>query len=207
LDLSSLKSYRVAKYLLKNKVSSQSKISKETRVAIGYVNEVIHELFDQNIVTIEYGKCSLVDYVRLLEKIGFDRPFKKLRITDFRLPTRTITETEERLATFCDNRGIRYAFSVFSGLKHYYEYHISYPTVHIYVDKPSELLQIEKGEGVIPVVILYEDRPDIFNESSTMKNRHVCDETQIIIDLFTSGIGRDAAIKYYRDSIWKTEKF
>lgn len=39
-----------------------------------------------------------------------------------------------------------------------------------------------------------------------MKNRHVCDETQIIIDLFTSGIGRDAAIKYYRDSIWKTEK-
>jgi hypothetical protein len=175
-------------------------------VAIGYVNEVIHELFDQNIVTIEYGKCSLVDYVRLLEKIGFDRPFNKLRITDFRLPTRTITETEERLATFCDNRGIRYAFSVFSGLKHYYEYHISYPTVHIYVDKPSELFEMEKGEGVIPVVVLYEDRPDIFNESSTMKNRHVCDEIQIIIDLFTSGIGRDAAIKYYRDSIWNTEK-
>jgi hypothetical protein len=206
LNLSSLKAYRVAKYLLKNRVSSQSNISKETRVAIGYVNEVIHELFDQNIVTIEYGKCSLVDYVRLLEKIGFDRPFNKLRITDFRLPTRTITETEERLATFCDNRGIRYAFSVFSGLKHYYEYHISYPTVHIYVDKPSELFEMEKGEGVIPVVVLYEDRPDIFNESSTMKNRHVCDEIQIIIDLFTSGIGRNAAIKYYRDSIWNTEK-
>ena len=77
-------------------------------MAIGYVNEVIHELSGQNIVTIKYGKCSLVDYVRLLEKIGFDRSFNKLRITDFRLPTRTITETEERLATFCGNRGIRY---------------------------------------------------------------------------------------------------
>ena len=206
MNLSSQKSYRVAKYLLKNRVSSQSKISKETKVAIGYVNEVIHELSDQNIVTIEYGKCSLVDYVRLLEKIGFDRPFQKLRVTEFRLPTRTITETEERLATYCDNRGLRYAFSVFSGLKYYYEYHISYPTVHIYVDKPSELLQMEKGEGVIPVVVLYEDRPDIFDESTMMKNRHVCEETQIIIDLFTSGIGRDAAIKYYRDSIWKPEK-
>jgi len=39
-----------------------------------------------------------------------------------------------------------------------------------------------------------------------MKNRYICDETQIIIDLFTSGIGKDAAINYYRDSIWKTEK-
>jgi len=65
---------------------------------------------------------------------------------------------------------------------------------------------MEKGEGVIPVVVLYEDRPDIFIESSAMKNRHVCDEIQIIIDLFSSGVGRDEAIKYYRDSIWKTEK-
>lgn len=65
---------------------------------------------------------------------------------------------------------------------------------------------MEKGEGVIPVVVLYEDRPDILIESSTMKNHNVCDEIQIIIDLITRGIGRDAAIKYYRDSIWKTEK-
>lgn len=206
MDLSSPKSYRVAKYLLKNGASSQSKIAKETKVAIGYVNEVIHELSDQNIVAIEYGKCSLVDYVRLLEKIGFDRPFKKLQATDFRLPTRTITESEERLATFCNSRGIRYAFSVFSGLKHYFEYHISYPTVHIYVEKPSELFEMEKGQGVIQVVVLYEDRPDIFNESTKKRDHYVCDEAQIIIDLFTSGVGRDAAIKYYRDSIWKPEK-
>ena len=102
---------------------------------------------------------------------------------------------------------IKYAFSVFSALKNYYEYHISYPSVHIYLNNPQKIHEIEKGEGIIPVFILKPDRPDIIKNSLIRNNQNVCDKTQVIIDLYSSGIGRDAAIKYYRDTVWKKEIF
>ena len=89
-----------SKFLLENRISSQTEISHETGVAIGYVNEVVHELFDLNIVNIGYGKCTLIDHVKLLEKINFDRKFKKLRFKEFRLPTSSIKDTEFTLVNF-----------------------------------------------------------------------------------------------------------
>lgn len=205
MNLKSIKSYRVAKYLLVNKVASQTEISQDTNVAISYVNEVLHYLSDLDMVRIEYGETKLVDYARLLDKISFDRSFKKLIRETIRLPTSTIIDTENMLRSFCSNSRVRYAFTGFSGLRRYYEYHISYPMVHVYVQNTNNFLTLEKGEGVIPVVLLKNDRPDIFLGSKTIENVNVCEKIQIIIDLYSSGIGRDAAIKYYRDSIWKTE--
>ena len=207
MNLSSPKSYRVVKYLLGNRISSQTEISNETGVAIGYVNEVVHELFDLNMVNIGYGKCTLIDHVKLLEKISFDRKFKKLLFKEFRLPTSSIKDTEVTLVNFCESRNVEYAFSVFSALKHYYEYHINYPTVHIYVKNPIVITELEKGEGVIPVIVLKPDRQDILKDSTKRNNQKVCDKIQLVIDLYSSGIGRDAAIKFYRDSIWKNEIF
>lgn len=207
MNLSSPKSYRVAKFLLGNRISSQTEISHETGVAIGYVNEVVHELFDLNIVNIGYGKCTLIDHVKLLEKISFDRTFKKLIFKEFRLPTSSIKDTESNLVYFCESRNIEYAFSVFSALKHYYEYHINYPTVHIYMKNPLEITELEKGEGVIPVIVLKLDRQDILTNSIKRNNQKVCDKIQLVIDLYSSGIGRDAAIKFYRDLIWKGKIF
>jgi hypothetical protein len=207
VNLKSIKSYRVAKYLLLNKVTSQTKVSQDTNVAIGYVNEVLHHLSDLGIVKIEYGETKLIDYARLLDKISFDRSFKKLIQETIRLPTSTIIDTENMLRSFCINNRVRYAFTGFTGLRRYYEYHISYPMVHIYVQNTNDFLTLEKGEGVIPVVLLKIDRPDVFLESKKIENVNVCEKIQIIIDLYSSGIGRDAAIKYYRDSIWKTEMY
>jgi len=207
LNLSAIKSYRVANYLLTNQDSSQIDISQKTGVSIGYVNEVVHELANLNVVNIKYGKCILENPVKLLEKISFDRPFRKLCYLQLRLPTLSIKETENTLIHFCRLSKIKYAFSVFSALKNYYEYHISYPSVHIYLNNPQKIHEIEKGEGIIPVFILKPDRPDIIKNSLIRNNQNVCDKTQVIIDLYSSGIGRDAAIKYYRDTVWKKEIF
>jgi len=207
MNFSSLKSYLVAKHLLGNRVSSQIDISRETGVAIGYVNEVVHELSSLDIVKVEYGKCTLLDHVKLLDKISSDRSFKKLQCDEFRLPTSTIDETEIILSKFCESRGIGYAFSVFSALRSYYEYHISYPSIHIYIENLSRFQEIEKGEGVVPVIVLKPDRPDILQNSMRRNGYSVCDRIQVLIDLYASGIGRDAAIRFYRDSIWKNAAF
>ena len=78
MNLKSVKSYRVVKFLLTRRVTSQTEIAEETSAAVGYVNEVLHELESLNIVSIEYGKTTLLDYAKLLDKISYDRSFKKL---------------------------------------------------------------------------------------------------------------------------------
>ena len=204
LNLSSIQSYKVAKYLLEEKASSQMDISIDTGVAVGYVNEVVHELSDLNIVRIEYRRTLLLDYVKLLEKISFDRPFKKLVYRELRLPTSTINETEKMVTSYCTRYDIEYVYTMYSALRHYYEYQITYPSVHVYMKNPEKIEGLEPGEGVVPIVILSQDRPDIM-EQSIIKNRNrVCDRVQVIIDLYSSGVGRDAAIRFYRDTIWKT---
>ena len=54
MNLKSVKSYRVVKFLLTRRVTSHSEIAEETSAAVGYVNEVLHELESLNIVSIEY---------------------------------------------------------------------------------------------------------------------------------------------------------
>jgi len=152
-------------------------------------------LVEYEIVTSEYGRCVLKDRVRLLEKISFDRSFKKLEIDAFRLPTIYVNESEEYLAQFFDNSNVEYCFTVFSGLKHYFEYHISYPLIHVYVSDVPAVNDVERGEGSIPVIALRPDRPDVLQEARKSQGVYVCDRIQVAIDLFSSGIGRDAAIK------------
>ena len=203
MNLKSVKSYRVVKFLLTRRVTSQTEIAEETSAAVGYVNEVLHELESLNIVSIEYGKTTLLDYAKLLDKISYDRSFKKLITKTIRLPTSTIKETEKKLQNYCENNNVKYAFSGFSALKYFYEYHINYPIVHIYLENTDYLNSLEKGEGTIPVEILNPDRSDIFLNSTPLNNTNLCEKMQVIIDLYSSGLGRDAAIKFYRDIIWQ----
>lgn len=202
MNLSSLQSYRVAKHLLEHRTSSQTDISNETGVAIGYVNEIVHELSDLNIAKIEYGKTMLVDHVKLLEKISFDRLYKKLVHGELRLPTSSIKETEKMVSRYCMDNDIEYAYSMYSALKHYYEYHITYPTIHVYIKDPQKIMEIEQGEGAVPVTVLKPDRPDIIEQSIIRAENRICDKTQVLIDLYSSGLGRDAAIRFYRDTAW-----
>lgn len=203
MNLKSIKSYRIAKYLLDNRITSQTEVSKQTSIAIGYVNEVLHNLEDLDIVKIDYGMTTLLDYAKLLDKISLDRSFKQIIKKTIRLPTISIIETENMLKQHCNSNKIEYALTGYSGLRYFYEYHINYPMIHIYLHNQNDLNGLEQGEGAIPVVVLRPDRPDIFSNSTNIKDVSICEKMQVIIDLYSSGLGRDAAIKYYRDMVWR----
>jgi len=71
------------------------------------------------------------------------------------------------------------------------------------VKAPETIEKVEQGEGTIPVVVLKTDRPDIVEQSITKAGYRICDKIQVLIDLYSSGVGRDAAIRFYRDTTWK----
>ena len=196
MKLTSKKSYRVIEHLLKQPESSQLGLSNETGVALGHVNKIINYMHDLNMVSKKSRSCILTDPFRLLEKISFERPLKRLETTTFRLPTTSIVESEEILNNACNKNNVDYALTSFSGLRRYYEYHISYPSIHAYVSDPGIETKIEHGEGAIPITLLKPDRPEILVNSHEIDGLRACDRIQIVVDLFSSGYGRDAAMKF-----------
>jgi len=198
MKIASEKSMLVINHILKHRIINQYKVSKDTEVSRSYVNAIIKNLRIQNIVTKKSQFYYLNDPFKLLQMISFSRPFNALKTYEFRLPVETIKNSEQIIQQHSLTNNIKYAFTMFSGLKRYYEYHISYPTIHTYVDNIEEFEKIEKGEGPIPIVLIQPDFNYILQNRKKIDDEYVCDEIQVIIDLFSSGIGRDAAYKYLK---------
>lgn len=194
MKLTSKQAYKVIRKILAEQSFTQRQVSRETDVSVGYVNEIINYLLDIGVVARTTKGFILWDTIKLLEKISFDRPFTSIETDRLRLPTRTIQDTENEISNKL--QGKNHAFTVFSGLRRYFEYHISYPMVHLYVEEKNSLDLLEKGEGPIQIVVLRPDLENIMKEKKKIDEAYVCDKEQVIIDLFSSGIGRDAAIKF-----------
>lgn len=196
MKLTSRKAYQVVRYILVYQKFSQREIARKSNVSLGYINEVINYLVNIGIVEKTTKGFILWDKIKLLEKISFDRPFTNLEIDRFRLPTINIQDTEKEISQTLQKQNKEYAFTVFSGLRHYFEYHLGYPTVHFYIENENVTNLFERGEGPIQVIVLRADLENIMKNKKKIEGFYVCDKEQIMVDLFSSGIGRDAAIKF-----------
>ena len=67
MKLTSPKAYSVVQYLLRHRKVSQLQISRNTKVAYGWTNEIINFLFERDIVSKGWRSCDLKDPFRLLE--------------------------------------------------------------------------------------------------------------------------------------------
>jgi hypothetical protein len=195
LKVTSTKAFRVIKHILAEPEFSQREVARETGVGLGYVNEVVNYLVNIGVVY-KKNHYTLGDPVKLLEKVGFDRPLASLEVDRFRMPASSVDDTERMISETLMNDGVNYAFTGFSGLRRYFEYHISYPKVHFYVLDESGVVDLERGEGPVEVVALRADMDSILDEAVVVRGARVCSREQVIVDLFSSGIGRDAAIKF-----------
>ena len=196
MRLSSKKAYRVVRFLLENPETNQFLISKGTGVAYGWVNEIVNFLYQLDIVSKGWRRCTLEDPVRLLEMIAFERPLNRLVRESFRLEVTSALEGERVLRDACEGSGVKYGLTVFSGLKRFYQYHIAYPSIHAYISAEEIEDRIPHGEGPITLILLSPDHPDILKHTRRVEEFSTCSPTQIAIDLFCSGVGRDAAVKF-----------
>jgi hypothetical protein len=170
-------------------------VSKATNTSYGWCNEVVNLLKDTGIASIGWRRCELIDVIRLLEILAFQRPFDKLITRSFNLEVLSLVDGENLLRESCQRNHLRYGLTVFSGLRRYMEYYITYPTIHAYVEDIRVADKITKGNGLISINLLSTDHQDILDSSVDVEGFSVCSQAQVIIDLFSSSLGRDAAIK------------
>ena len=193
--MTSPQAYKVVKYLLRHKKTNQIEISRETGVAYGWINDVVNFLYDRGIVAKSWRQSELKNPLQLLEIIALERPLNNLVNSSFRLEALSVSEGEELLRRACEEREVRYSLTVFSGLKRFYEYYITFPEIHAYISDEKMKDYVPSGRGPITLSLLYPDQQDILEEARMIQGFSVCSPDQVAIDLFCSSVGRDAAVK------------
>jgi hypothetical protein len=195
MKLTSPKAYKIIKYLLKHRETNQFYISRETGVSYGWTNEIINYLYDRGIVSKFWRRCELDEPLQLLEFIALERPLEKLVMSSFQLEVSSIADGEEMFERACEATNTTYGLTVFSGLRRFYEYYITFAEIHAYVSTERVKNLIPSGRGPITLKLLTPDQQSILKETSRVKGFSTCSPIQVVIDLFCSSTGRDAAVK------------
>jgi biotin operon repressor len=200
--LTATQTFKVISYLLNNPETSQVEISRNVEVSRDLVSHVVKELEAPGIVLQEAREhLELKDPLRLLEALSVQRPLSKLVSEEIRTEESNVIKVEKmiRNAAIHSAHSSRYAFTCFSALSKYIEYYITYPTVHVYSDRPGELRKaLIEGRGDVVVQILKPDSELILRNARRVRDLVVVEPIEVVIDLFClGGAGRDGAMKLY----------
>jgi len=206
LKLDSPVTYRVVSYLLSHPHASQVEVAERVNASRNLVNYVVAQLQASGLAA-QKGrmKLELVDHLRLLEALSIQRPLSKLVVAEVRTEESSPDRVEQKIRNASAHSGFRYALTTFSALSKYTEYYLSYPVVHLYCDRPTDLLgHLPAGRGDIEVVVLRPDFESIFAHAEHIKDLTVVEPIQVVIDIFgLGGGGRDGAIRLYDQEIDK----
>ncbi len=164
-------------------------ISHSTNVSLGQVNHVISALKDANIVSQpEKNRMQLMDYSRLLEIVGWQRPMRKLLLEKFKG-----SKTSERKISAIPK--IKCSFTLLSALQKYSAY-VGGDKVQFYI-REGDYPRVKKHfqnmgftENVGGKIEIYRlDSSEILKESCRINNLLFVSRVQLLIDLF--GCGRE----------------
>lgn len=199
--LTSPQTYKVVAYLLAHPKTSQIEISRRAGVSRNLVNHVINELEAPGVTTQRTkGHLELTDSLRLLEVLSTERPLSRLVESEVRTEESEVSKVERMVKNAAAHKGA-YALTAFSALARYVEYYITYPTIHVYSQKPLELSdKISKGRGDVTLQVLRPDSGLILKNARRLGGFALVEPVQVVIDLFClGGSGRDGAIKLYEE--------
>jgi hypothetical protein len=210
-DLKSLyapKAERLLRVLLCNpgKKWKIKELADESGVSLGQASNVKKVLFDRELISGERGGFSLKEPTALLREWTENYDHRKNGIQEF-YSLKSVTEIENALATYCDNRKIKYALTGFSGAVRITPA-VRYKKAMVYAanlteEAFSELsLKAVKSGGNLLLFIPYDD--GVFYGSTRVDEIQVASEVQLYLDLQGfRGRGQEAAKVLYERIVEK----
>ena len=200
--------YRIVRYLLSHPNAPQVEVAKQANASRNLVNHVVTQLQASGLAA-QRGrmKLELLDPPRLLEALSIQRPLSMLALASVRTEESNPERVERHIRNASARAGFKYALTTFSALSKYTEYYLNYPTVHVYCDRPADLLRhLPAGMGDVTAVVLKPDFRSILAQARRVKSLDVVEPVQAVIDIFgLGGGGRDGAIKLYNQEVVQGE--
>ncbi len=210
-DLKSLytpKSERLLRVLLCNpgKKWKIKELAVESSVSLGQASNVKRLLFDREFISGERGGFSLKEPAALLREWAENYDYRKNDVQEF-YSLKHVTDIENTLAEYCNNRKIKYALTGFSGAARV-KPAVRYKKAMVYAADLAEdvfsalSLKAVKSGGNLLLFIPYDD--GVFYGSSKMNEVRIASEIQLYLDLQGfRGRGEEAAEVLYERIVEK----
>jgi hypothetical protein len=168
----------------------------ESGVSLGQASNVKKVLFDRELISGERGGFSLIEPAALLRDWAENYDYRKNEVQEF-YSLKSVTDIENTLAAYCNNRKIKYALTGFSGAARITPA-VRYKKAMVYAadiaeEAFSELtLKAVKSGGNLLLFTPYDD--GVFYGSSRFNGIQVTSEIQLYLDLQKfRGRGEEAA--------------
>jgi len=211
-DLKSLytpKAERLLRVLLSNpgKNWKIKELAVESDISLGQASNVKKILFDREFLSGKRGEFSLKDPLALLREWAENYDYRKNGVQEF-YSLKSVTEIENALAAYCNNKKIKYALSGFSGAARI-EPAVRYKKAMVYAADLTEedfsaisLKAVESG-GNLLLFTPYDE--GVFYGPSNVDKIQIVSEIQLYLDLQGfRGRGEEAAEVLYERIAGKT---
>ncbi len=212
-DLKSLfapKAERVLRALLCNpgREWKIKELADESEISLGQASNVKRILVDQELVAGQRGGFGLIKPLMLLREWAENYDYRKNEVQEF-YSLKKVADVESTVATYCNERKIRYALTGFSGAARL-EPAVMYKKAMVYAAKLEEgdflrlSLKRVKSGGNLLLFIPYDH--GVFYGSRRVDNIQVASDIQVYLDLQSfRGRGEEAAQALYEmiaDKAW-----
>ena len=210
-DLKSLyapKAERLLRVLLCNpgKKWKIKELADESGVSLGQASNVKGALLDRELISGERGGLYLKEPAALLREWAENYNYRKHEVHEF-YSLKSITDVENALAAYCNNKKIPYALTGFSGAARLSPA-VRYKKAMVYVTDLSEesfsqlTLKAVKSGGNLLLFNPYDD--GVFYGSSKVSEIQVASEIQLYLDLYGfRGRGEEAVEMLYERIVEK----
>jgi hypothetical protein len=191
IKFTSEKSWKIIAALIKEKTTSIRHLSLIKNISYGWTHKTVQALLTQNVVVKKDNLISVSDVNKLLNGIGWERPFENLFIKEIKIKRNTAFDAAQYITDIANSAKIDCIFTSYTAAGLYTGYSIRGDIAYMYikktdVDRLTEILADRiSDDGVI--VKLYSPDRDVFDDQRTLEGVKVVSPEQTLLDI--AGLG------------------
>jgi hypothetical protein len=194
IKITSEKSWKVITRLLKEGMTSIRQLSLLEKVSYGWAYSTIQSLISQGIVTKKGNYVGVSDINKLLNGVGWERPFENLFVGEINIEYDDAFKAAQNLTYMLKNKGIKFAFTSYTAGGLYTGYVIRHDSVYLYIEKKEIdffMKTFKADKQGIKARVYVPDR-DVFYDVREKDSVQVVSTGQTLLDLAGLGYsGRD----------------
>ena len=184
---------------MKERITSIRQLSLKENISYGWTHAVIQHLLNQEIVSKRGNHVEISNIDKLLNGVGWERPFENLNKTEMFLSYDNAHEAAKEITYMLTGKEIGFAFTSYTAGGLYTGYAMRHDSLYLYLDMDNMKFFNEVfknyGEEGIKVKIYGSDR-NVFTDNRKMEDINVVSPSQALLDVAGLGYtGRNLAVE------------
>ncbi|MGA9141261.1 MAG: hypothetical protein WBZ29_13630 [Methanocella sp.] len=192
VKLTSEKSWQIIAALIKEKTTSIRHLSLIKNISYAWTHKIVQALLSQNVVAKTDNLVSISDVNKLLNGVGWERPFENLFIKEIKIKRNSSFDAAQYITDVSESANINCAFTSYTAAGLYTGYSIRGDIAYLYIkrtdiDRLIEVLSDDISNDGMIIIKLYSPDRDVFSDCRILEGVKVVSPELTLLDI--AGLG------------------